>query len=70
MKINELIKSFEIYTTNEERALLDKLTRPTLLSTMPQREQHIAEVMIRKHLLIKIGHKDPKVVANDYQASR
>jgi hypothetical protein len=40
-----------------------------LLSTMPQREQQIAEVMIRKHLLIKIGHKDPKVVANDYKAS-
>jgi len=70
MKINELVRSFEIFTTNEERALLQKLTKPTLLSILPEREQHVAENLIRKSLLIKIGSVNPKVVANDYQASR
>jgi hypothetical protein len=64
MKINELVRSFEIWTTNEERALLTKLTRPTLLSMLPERDQQVAEGLIRKSLLIKIGEVNPKVVAN------
>ena len=28
MKLNELVKGFEIYTTNEEKSLLDKLEKP------------------------------------------
>lgn len=64
MKINELIRTFEIFTTNEERALLNKLLKPTLLSTLPEREQLVAENLIRKSLLIKIGQHNPKVVAN------
>ena len=64
MKINELVRSFEIWTTNEERALLSKLIRPTLLSMLPERDQQVAEGLIRKSLLIKIGEVNPKVVAN------
>lgn len=64
MKINELVRSFEIWTTNEERALLRKLDRPTLLSMLPERDQQVAEGLIRKSLLIKIGEVNPKVVAN------
>lgn len=66
MKLSELVGSFVIYTTNEERDLLKKLTRPTRLSLLPEREQQVAENLIRKSLLIKIGHQDPKVMANDY----
>lgn len=66
MKINELIRSFEIYTTNEEQQLLTKLQRPTKLSSLPERDQQIAENLIRKSLLKKIGHNDPDVVANEY----
>jgi hypothetical protein len=64
MKINELVRTFEIFTTNEERALLSKLLKPTLLSILPEREQQVAENLIRKSLLIKIGNTNPKVVAN------
>jgi len=64
MKINELVRSFEIWTTNEERALLSRLLRPTLLSTLAERDKVVAENLIRKSLLIKIGDKNPKVVAN------
>ena len=66
MRINELLRSFEIYTTIEEQQLLSKLQRPTKLSSLPEREQQVAENMIRKSLLIKIGSNDPDVVANEY----
>jgi len=64
MKINELVRSFEIWTSNEERALLSRLLQPTLLSTLAERDKVVAENLIRKSLLIKIGDKNPKVVAN------
>lgn len=66
MKINELLRSFEIYTTVEEQQLLTKLQKPTKLSSLPEREQQVAENMIRKSLLVKIGDKDPEVVINEY----
>lgn len=66
MRINELLRSFEIYTTIEEQQLLSKLQKPTKLSSLPEREQQVAENMIRKSLLIKIGSNDPDVVVNEY----
>ncbi len=66
MKINELLRSFEIYTTIEEQKLLSKLQKPTRLSSLPEREQQVAENMVRKSLLKKIGQKDPEVVVNEY----
>ncbi len=66
MNINELINGFEIYTTNEEREVLDRLTRPVKLTALNQRERVIVENMIRKSLVIKIGHTDPSVVKNEY----
>jgi FixJ family two-component response regulator len=65
MKINELLGSFEIYTTIEEQQLLDKLQRRTKLSSLPEREQQVAENLIRKSLLKKIGYEDPDVVVNE-----
>lgn len=66
MKINELLRSFEIYTTIEEQHLLSKLQKPTKLSSLPERDQQVAENLIRKSLLKKIGHTDPDVVANEH----
>ena len=66
MNINELISGFEIYTTNEEREVLDRLTRPIKLAALNERERVIVENMIRKSLVIKIGHTDPSVVKNEY----
>jgi len=66
MNINELISGFKIYTTNEEREVLDRLTRPVKLTALNQRERVIVENMIRKSLVIKIGHTDPSVVKNEY----
>jgi hypothetical protein len=66
MNINELISGFEIYTTNEEREVLDRLSRPIKLTALNERERVIVENMIRKSLVIKIGHTDPSVVKNEY----
>jgi hypothetical protein len=66
MKINQLLNGFEIYTTNEERAMLDKLTRPIKMASLTEREKVIAENMIRKSLLIKVGFNDPSIVKNEH----
>jgi hypothetical protein len=65
MKINELITSFEIWTTNEEADLLKKLNRPVKLSQLSEQEQFKIQAMIRKSLVTKMGFEDPTVVANE-----
>ncbi len=65
MKINELITSFEVWTTNEEADLLKKLSKPVKLRTLSEHEQFKIQAMIRKSLVTKIGFEDPTVVANE-----
>jgi hypothetical protein len=65
MKINELISDFEIWTTNEETKLLEKLQKPIKLSHLSEHDQMCVQKMIRKSLVKKIGFKDPTVVANE-----
>lgn len=65
MKINELISNFEIWTTNEEASLLEKLQKPIKLAHLNEREQVCVQRMIHKSLVKKIGFKDPTVVANE-----
>lgn len=65
MKINELIKSFEIWTTNEEKDLLEKLKKPTRLRNLNEHDQFRVQSLIRKSLVTKVGSDDPLVVANE-----
>ena len=65
MKINELISNFEIFITNEEKQLLGKLSGPVKLANLTDREQCIAETMIRNSLLKKIGFDNPYVLVNE-----
>lgn len=65
MKINELLQDFEIWTTNEERELLQKLTKPVKMRHLSEQEQFKVQALIRKSLVTKIGHEDPTVVANE-----
>jgi hypothetical protein len=65
MKILEVIKQFEIYTTQEERDMLSKLNNVYLLSSFSEREQFTIEGLIRKSLVIKIGDHNPRVIANE-----
>ena len=65
MKINELISNFEIWTTNDEAKLLERLKTPVKISQLSEQDQFKVQAMIRKSLLTKIGHNDPSVVANE-----
>jgi hypothetical protein len=66
MKLNELLKSFEIYTSNEEKNLLARLKYPQTLTSFSEYDQFIIEGMIRKSLVIRIGDTNPKVIANEF----
>jgi hypothetical protein len=63
--IQPLISNFEIWTTNEERELLDKLKKPKRMSSLSERDQFRIQAMLRKDLVTKSGDKDPTVVANE-----
>ena len=65
MKINELISSFEIWTTNDEAKLLERLKTPVKMSSLSEQDQFKVQAMIRKSLITKIGHDSPSVVANE-----
>lgn len=60
-----LIDDFEIWTTNEEAQLLEKLKTPVKMSTLSEQEQFKVQAMIRKSLVTKVGTQNPTVVAND-----
>lgn len=65
MKLNELIQSFEVWTTNEEKELLKKLSKPVKLSKLDEHDQFRVQALIRKSLVTKVGMEDPTVVIND-----
>jgi hypothetical protein len=54
MRINELISSFEIYTSNEEKAVLEQINRPLPLSSFQEREQVVIQNLVRKSLISKM----------------
>jgi len=66
MKINELIKEFEVYTSNEEKRVLEQLTHVRQLSSFNERDQFTIESLIRKSLVIKVGDINPRVIANEH----
>ena len=66
MKINELIKEFEVYTSNEEKRMLEQLTHVRQLSSFSERDQFTIESLIRKSLVIKVGDINPRVIANEH----
>ena len=65
MKINELIKEFEVYTSNEEKRVLEQLSHVRPLSSFSERDQFTIESLIRKSLVIKVGDINPRVIANE-----
>lgn len=69
MKINELFNTMEIWMTNEESKLLEKLQTPVKLHILSEHEKYIVQTMIRKNLVSKIGFENPSVVANENKNS-
>jgi hypothetical protein len=65
MKLNELIDSFEIFTTNEETLELSKLEGMVPFESLTERQQVIINNLIRKSLVSKIRSKDGVMVAKN-----
>jgi hypothetical protein len=66
MKLNDLISSFSIAMSNEEKSVLDSLEGVRPLDSFTEREQFIIESLIRKSLVSKVQHKGSTLVmAND-----
>jgi hypothetical protein len=66
MKAYEIIKEFEIYTSNSEKKMLEQLTHARALSSFSENDQFTIEGLIRKSLVIKIGEHNPRVIANEH----
>ena len=68
MKINELINSFEIFITNEERNIYETMNDKSALAQFNEREQFIIQNLIRKSLVSKvISSGQVLVVKNDHK---
>lgn len=65
MKLNELIRDFKIYKTNEEVEELSKLNAPVPLASLSERQQVIMNNLIRKSLVSKIKSNNVIMVARN-----
>jgi hypothetical protein len=63
MKINELIENFDIFVTNEEKKLLDRIKNTCNIEIFTEREQVVIENLIRKSLLSKVYFKGNMLVS-------
>ena len=67
MKLNELISSFKIYTSNEESTLLEMLTDIKTLDQFNERGQVIINNLVKKSLVNKIRYNgQTMVIKNEY----
>jgi hypothetical protein len=55
MRLNELIKEFKIYMSNDEARVFDECKSLRPLRSFTERDQVIIEGMIRKSLVSKIS---------------
>jgi len=58
MKLNELTRSMEIWTSNEEQQLLAGITEPMPLAAFDERQKTVIESLVRKNLLITVDGKE------------
>jgi len=67
MKLNELISSFEIYTTNDEQQVLESMQSISPIDQFTEREQVIIDNLVKKSLISKCIYKgQTMVVKNEY----
>jgi len=54
MKLNELVRSLDTWTSREERAMLEDLKGLVSIKIFDDRERFVIESLIRKSLVIKV----------------
>ena len=69
MKLNELISSFDIFKTNEESELLERLDKPAPYETFAERDQIIIDNLIKKSLVSKVRYGNITLVVPNEQVS-
>lgn len=62
MKIDDVLKNFEIFTTNEERVVLERMEGVRPMEAYTERERFVIENLIRKSLVSKILHNKTYMV--------
>lgn len=55
MKLNELIQTFDIWMSNEERCLMEKIDQPLPLTSFTPREQVLIKNLHHKSLVSKVS---------------
>lgn len=67
MKLNELIRNFEIFTTNQERELLEQIDSPKHLNSFDERDRVTIENLVRKSLVSKVRYNGSiMVIRNEH----
>jgi len=54
MKIDDVLKDFKIFTTNEEEVVLERMEGVRPMEAYTERERFVIENLIRKSLVSKI----------------
>lgn len=62
MKVNEFVKNLDVWTSQEEKKLLETINEPKILANFDEREKTIIDSLIRKSLLIKVQGKHSSYV--------
>lgn len=62
MKIDDVLKDFQIFTTNEERVVLERMEGVRPMEAYTERERFVIENLIRKSLVSKILHNKTYMV--------
>jgi hypothetical protein len=62
MKIDDVLKNFEIFTTNEEEVVLERMEGVRPMEAYTERERFVIENLIRKSLVSKVLHNKTYMV--------
>jgi len=62
MKIDDVLKNFEIFTTNEERVVLERMEGIRPMEAYTERERFVIENLVRKSLVSKVLHNKTYMV--------
>jgi hypothetical protein len=67
MKINEIVNKFEIFVSNEEKEVLEKMQGTRPMEAYSERERFVIENLIRKSLVSKVRYENTYMVRKNEQ---
>lgn len=65
MKIDDVLKDFKIFLTNEEKKILNKMEGVRPIEAYTERERFIIENLVRKSLVSKVSHNNTYMVTKN-----